>query len=316
MKDEKIESFYIRSFVVIVATTILTLMGLHSLEFALILFPILFIVNSIQNGLKEGITNMSMTLVIISIVESLAVGLLLAIAFVPFTIVISILIKERKGNAKIIGYSSFVFFGSILFMLVLVKTMGIDIVRMMEEVSLETLDFQLETLKDLGLGNYEFFIRKEMLEDTYKYLLLIIPSLLLILSAMVTYINYLLSGIILERLEIKIVNIPRFSRLKLPDNIMLGALIMFAITFLAGELGFLYYQTVFVNIVALLIMSFFIQGFSVADFFLNKLKIKTVFKVIFYIFFIFNPSMVSVITMIGLIDTVIDMRKLRKRRSL
>lgn len=316
MKDGKIESFYLRSFIVIILATILTLTGLHSLEFILILFPLVFIVNSIQDGLKEGLTNMLMTLVIISLVESLAAGLLLAVTFVPFTIIISILIKKRKGNAKIIGYSSLAFFGSVLCMLILIKIMGIDIVKIMEETSRETLDFQLETLKSLGLGNYEFFIRKEMLEDTYKYLLLIIPSLLLILSAMASYINYLLSGIILERLGIKIVNIPKFSKLKLPENIMLGAILMFAITFIAGKLGFLYYETVFVNIVALLLMSFYVQGLSVTDFLLNKLKIKMIFKVIFYILFIFNPSMISIITMIGFVDILFDMRKLRKRRPL
>ena len=155
-----------------------------------------------------------------------------------------------------------------------------------------------------------------MLEDTYKYLLLIIPAALLILSSIASYINYLLSGIILERLGIKIVNIPRFSKLKLPNNIMLGIILMFAVTFIAGQLGFPYYETVIINIGVLLMMGFFIQGLSVADFFLNRVKIIPIFKIVFYILFLLNPSMIPIITMIGFIDTLFDIRKIRKPRSI
>ena len=314
MNDDKIDSFYLRSLVVIVATTILTLIGLHSLQFILILFPILFIVNIIEDGVKEGLTNMLMTLIIISLVESIPVGLFLGLAFVPFTVVISILIKKRKGNINILGYSSVTFFASILIMLVLIKLAGIDFVKIIEEGSREILDMQIETFKNLGLGNYELFIRTEILEDTYKYLLLIIPAALLILSSIASYINYLLSGIILERLGINIVNIPKFSKLKLPNNIMLGTILMFAVTFIAGQLGFPYYETVFINIGVLLTMGFFIQGLSVADFFLNRFKIKSIFKVMFYILFLLNPSMIPIVTMVGFIDILFDTRKLRKPR--
>lgn len=316
MKDEKIDSFYLRSLIVILSTTILTLIGLHSLQFILILFPVLFIVNIIQDGLSEGLANMMMTLIIISIVESIPMGIFLAIAFVPFTIIISLLIKKRKGNVNILGYSSVAFFGSILFMMLVIKLTGTDIVKLIEESSREVFDMQLEAFKNLGLGKYELFIRTEMLEDRYKYVLLIIPATLLILSSVASYINYLLSGIILERLGIKIVNIPRFSKLKLPENIIIGVILMFAITFIAGQVGFIYYETVFINIGVLLMMGFFIQGLSVGDFFLNRLKMKPIFKVIFYIIFLLNPAMIPIVTMLGIIDTVIDLRKIRKPRSL
>lgn len=316
MKDEKIDSFYVRSLIVILSTTILTLIGLHSLQFILILFPVLFIVNIIQDGLSEGLANMLMTLVIISIVESIPMGIFLAIAFVPFTIIISLLIKKRKGNVNILGYSSVAFFGSILFMMLIIKLTGTDIVKLIEESSREVLDMQLEAFKNLGLGNYELFIRTEMLEDRYKYVLLVIPATLLILSSIASYINYLLSGIILDRLGIKIVNIPRFSKLKLPENIIIGVILMFAVTFIAGQLGFIYYETVFINIGVLLMMGFFIQGLSVADFFLNRLKMKPIFKVIFYIIFLFNPAMIPLVTMLGIVDVVLDLRKIRKPKSL
>lgn len=316
MKENNINSFYLRSFIIIISTTFLTLLGIHYIDIVLILFPVLFIVNSIQDGLSEGITNMVVTIIIISIVESLNTGIFLAISFIPFTIMISTLIKKRKGSTKILGFSSIVFFISILTMLIITKILGVDVVKYIETIFRDLLDSQLKSYKNLGLSNYEFFRMREALEDAYKHVLLIIPSIFLILSLFVSYINYWLSGIILGRLNIQIVNIPRFSKFSLPKNIMPGSLLMFGITFLIGKLGFSYYEAVFINIGVLLMIGFFIQGVSVVDYILNKLRFNLIFKIIFYITFVFNQSLISIITMIGLIDLIFDLRKIRKKRSL
>lgn len=316
MKENNINSFYLRSFIIIISTTLLTLLGIHYIDVILILFPVLFIVNSIQDGLGEGITNMLMTIIIISIVESLNIGLFLAISFVPFTIIISILIKKRQGNAKILGFSSIVFFISIIVMMLITKLLGVDIVKYIETVFKQLLDNQLEVYEGLGLGNYESFRMKEALEDAYKQVLLILPAVFLIISWVVSYINYWLSGIILGRLGIQIVNIPKFSKFSLPKDIMPRSLLMFGVTFLIGKLGFSYYEAVFINIGVLLMIGLFIQGLSVIDHLLNKLKFNVIFKIIFYITFILNQSLISIITMIGLLDLIFDLRKIRKRRPL
>lgn len=316
LKENNINSFYLRSFIIILSNTLLTLIGIHYIDVVLILFPVLFIVNSIQDGLGEGVTNMVVTLIIISIVESLNVGLFLAISFAPFTIIISFLIKKRKGNAKILGFSSIVFFISILIMVVITKLLGVDIVKYIETTFRQLLDSQLESYESVGLSNYEFFRMSETLEDAYKQVLLFIPSIFLLISSVGSYISYWLSGIILGRLGIQIINIPKFSKFSLPKDIMPGSILMFGATFLIGKLGFSYYEAVFMNIGVLLMIGFFIQGLSVIDYFLNKLRFNLVLKIVFYITFIFNQSLISIITIIGLIDLIFDLRKIRKRRPL
>lgn len=316
MKENNINSFYLRSFIIIVSATLLTLIGIHYIDFILIFFPVLFIANSIQDGFSESITNMLVTIIIISIVESLNIGLFLAICFIPFTIIISILIKKRKSNAMILGFSSMALFISILVILVATKILGLDIVKYIETIFRQLLDNQLESYGNLGLSNYEFFRMKEALEDVYKQVLLIIPSIFLIFSLFVSYINYWVSGIILGRLGIQIVNIPKFSKFSLPKNIMPGFLLMFGITFLIGKLGFSYYEAVFINIGVLLMIGFLIQGLSVVDYLLNKIRFNLIFKIVFYITFIFNQSLISIITIIGFIDLISDLRKIRKRRPL
>lgn len=316
MKDEKIDNLYLRTIVIILSTTILTLFGINYIPFILIIFPVLFISNSIQNGLLEGTINMLITLIIISIIESLNTGVFLALTFLPFTIVISALIKYRKGNTKILVFSSMSFFISILIMMEIIRFLGVDVVKIIEGFFKYMIDAQLDSFENMGLGNYEFFRIKELLEEIYKKLLLIIPSMFLILSFIVSYINYSLSGIILRRLGIQLANVPKFSNFSLPSDVILGSVFMFGVAFSIGQLGFDYYKTVVMNIGSLLMMSLFIQGVSVADYFLNRLRFKLIFKIVFYITFIFNPTIVSIIVIIGFIDLIFNLRKIRKKRSL
>lgn len=72
-----------------------------------------------------------------------------------------------------------------------------------------------------------------------------------------TYINYIVSVLILRKLGYGIVHIPRFSRFKLPNNILLGVGIMFLGTFILKVFNVLNYRTIFANITLLTSFTFF-----------------------------------------------------------
>ena len=68
---------------------------------------------------------------------------------------------------------------------------------------------------------------KDFLENAYDYIILIMPSIIMMSSMITAYINYLLSSLSLRKLGYGVVSIPKFSRFKLPNNILLGTGIMF-----------------------------------------------------------------------------------------
>ncbi len=314
MKESKFDNFYFKTFVIVMLSTLLALYGIYFLPFILALFPLLFVANIVKDGLSEGLKNMIVTIAIITLITSINIGFALAIVFIPFTIVLSLLIKKRQSNIRILALSSVTFFLSILLMFFLIRVLGTDIVKYIENMIKEAIDVQIEMLENVGLSNYDFFNMKQQLKEVYKYILLIIPSLALILSTFISYINCILSGIILDKLGVKIVNIPKFSKFTLPSNIIPGTLLMLFLTYIAGSLGFSYYQTMLVNIGVLITIGLLIQGLSVVDHLLNKLKFNLIFKIVFYVFFVFNQAIISIITLIGLGDLIFDFRKLRVRK--
>ncbi len=101
------------------------------------------------------------------------------------------------------------------------------------------------------MSQYEILQIEDFLESAFEYVLLIIPSLIIIFSLVTAYINYFISSIVLRRLGYGIVSIPRFSRFSLPNNVLLGTGIMFLGAFLLRWLKLFYYETVLLNIIAL-----------------------------------------------------------------
>lgn len=178
-----------------------------------------------------------------------------------------ILLKKRRSNAEILGISAAVFFISILIILSFVDAGGGGFIALLEEGFKQLLSAQLEMIEDMDLTSYQFLEAKELLENAYKYLLLIIPAILLIMSLVVSYLNCLLSSIGLKKMGIGIINIPKFSRFRLPNNVIPGIIVMFLGVYIMNKLEMPYYETVLINLVVLVGFMFIIQGLSVVDYF-------------------------------------------------
>lgn len=315
MDDINIDNFYIKTSIIIVVSTLIGILGLHFFELLLILFPVLFVANAIKDGFGESITNMLVTLVILAVAESVAISVMLAIVFIPFTLVLSYLIKNRKGNFKIIGISAVTFFASLLIIMIIASLLGVDVPAYLETTVQGVMDNQIEVFESMDFTNVEIMELKDQLESSYKNLLVRIPSAILMVSVVISYINYLLSGIILGKFGIRIVNLPKLSHIRLPSNVIVGSLLMFLVTYISGQMGFGYYKAVFVNIAALIAMGLFVQGFSTVSYLLNKFKFNILLKGIIYIMIFLNGAFTSLVSIVGLADLVFDFRKLRKKEK-
>lgn len=189
---------------------------------------------------------------------------------------------------------------------------GVSIINQLEEFFTQSINYQIEILKDTGLSNYEVLKIKDFLENAFDYILLIMPSIIMIFSLITAYLNYLLSSLSLRKLEYGIVSIPKFSRFKLPNNILLGTGIMFLGAFILKKLELLYYKTVFLNITSIIAFIFFVQGLSVIDYKLIKRNIKIIPRILIVIVFTIIIPLGWLIPFIGVLDTIFDFRKIRR----
>lgn len=313
--DDKIKKRTLETILLIVIMSLYTIFGLYYIPYILLLFPAPFIAYSIKNGIIPNIINMIITGIIVGLVDSFGATIILLIAFIPITFVSSYLIKKRRSNAEILGISAAVFFISILIILSFVDAGGGGFIALLEEGFKQLLSAQLEMIEDMDLTSYQFLEAKELLENAYKYLLLIIPAILLIMSLVVSYLNCLLASIGLKKMGIGIINIPKFSRFRLPNNVIPGIIVMFLGVYIMNKLEMPYYETVLINLVVLVGFMFIIQGLSVVDYFFIKIRIFPLIRVILYLLFLFNSPIVTVISILGFIDTIFDLRRIKKSKS-
>lgn len=207
------------------------------------------------------------------------------------------------------------FFASLLIFYGILSTRGFNLASELEEGFRQTLELQMDILRESGLTRYEILEERDTLISTYETALMRLPSTLIISVFIWSYINYLLTSHGLRKVGISILNMPGFSFLKLPDNFSIGALVMLFTAFIMTRMNISYADAILDNIVLLLGVVLFVQGLSVVNFFLIKFKTKKYIRVLTYIILLFTPNMFSGISILGGIDVVLDVRKIKRPRS-
>ena len=142
-----------------------------------------------------------------------------------------------------------------------------------------------------------------------------IPSFLIIISFLITYINIFFASIALRKMGYGYVNVQRFSRFKLPNNIIPGIGIMFLAAYIMKSLEIQYHGALILNITFLAGFIFMVQGLAVVDFLLIKAKIKSILRFILLALNIFILPTSTIMFLIGVADSIFDSRKLRRQRS-
>lgn len=312
MRNNQINRKIKESLILITGITFLIVLGIAYTPLVL-LFPAVYSIFALRNGINLGIANLIITGILTGIMVGVELAVSLLIFVFPMTFVMTYLIKKRRKSIEVLGISTVTFFILVILLVKLMEIKGINFIAILEESFSQAIMTQLELYQDMGLTSLELLERRDLLEGAYKQVLLIMPSIILIVSLVINYINYLLTTYVLDKMDIKLHKVPKFSRFKLPNNIILGILAIFIGFYSSKYIGFQYYEETFINLNVLIGVAFFIQGLAVIQYTFNRRKINHLIRIILYVIFLF---IAPVITIIGIIDTIFDIRKLRGSRSL
>lgn len=302
---------------VILIMSLYIVYGIYYVPLLIIFIPVPFVVLGMRNGLKNNIISMAITSLIVALVLDIPSALVLLLIFGPLSIALNYCIKKRKKTWDIIVISTLALFVSLL----IITSIGrfsteLGSEGQSEEIWTEIVTIQTERFKEIGMTNTQVFENIEMLEAAYKYMLIVLPSILIIASIIISFSNYLLSTAILRRMGYGMVNRPRLSRFKLPENIIMGSGIMFITAIIMGWLDLPYHNALLLNISLLVGFIFFLQGLAVIDFLLIKIKMRMTFRVLLLFISVVFVPLGGMLFFIGMFDSVFDMRKIGKRKSL
>lgn len=305
---------FLESILAIGISTIYMLIAIYFLPVLGILFPAAFIVLGIRNGMKYNITSMIISTLLLGLFADKTIGFFILLAFAPISIALNYLIKKRKSSQEIMLYTTIVALISYIITITLLgKITGISFVNQIEEAFSQVLKSQIKLLKDMGLSSYEMYETTDNLKNIYEYMILIIPSTIIMFSMFTAFLNNIISTSILRKMGYGIVSVPRFSYFKLPDNIILGTIVIYVGVFILRALKVTYHETILINVTLLISFFFFLEGLAVIIFYLNKSRLNKVIKGILIIFIIATVPLSAIISIIGFLDIIFDFRRIRRR---
>jgi uncharacterized protein YybS (DUF2232 family) len=292
------------------------LLGIHYFPVILLFFPTAFIVIGVRRGIVQSLISLIVVSIGIVITIDALIGIISFLLFLPITMIIIYGIKSRKKPMEILSYSTVVFFISTLLLFGYTQNLsGISIISQMEESFKQVLSFYVELLGNMEFTSFEIQKTKDYLESGYKYMIWTLPAILIIFSLFISYCNYYTSVLASRKMGIGVVNLPRFSKFKLPSNIISGTIVMILGVLLIKEMNLASFETIFLNVAVLISIMFLIQGLSVIDFYLIKLRLNLFFRIIFIMIMAILAPLGTLISLVGITDVIFDYRKFRKVKS-
>ena len=315
--NDKIKKNIIENVLVILLMALYIVYGRYYVPILMVFIALPYVVLGIRNGIKNNIMSMIITSIIIGVVLGSPGDVIILLAFAPLSIGLNYFIKKRKKTSEILLFSTIIIFISLLIAISLGKqATGIGIIEEFEKFYTQLIGMQTDIFEEMEMTNYQILENINLLEAGYEYMLITIPSILAIVSLFISYLNYLLTSIILKKMSYEVVSPTRFSKFKLPDNILLGTGFMFLATIIMGKFEIPYHNALLANISLLIGFVFLLQGLSIIDFLLIKMKMKGLFRIIILIITIMILPLGSMVVILGMIDSIFDIRKIGRRKSL
>lgn len=315
--NDKIKKSTVESIVVISIMALYIVYGIHFVPLLMLFIPLPFVVLGVRNGIYTNIISIIASSLIVGALLGFSSAASLILIFAPLSIAINYCINNRKSGFDTILISTVAFFLSFLILISFEGTiLNLNFVKQLEENFRQILAMQIDMLNEMGMTKYEILQTADLLESTYKTIIVLIPSLMAIFSLSVTYANLFFSSIILRKMGYGTVNLQRFSRFKLPNNIIPGIGVMLLTAFIIKKLEIQYHEALLFNLTFLVGFIFFIQGLAVLDFLLIKAKMRLIFRILILSLNIVFIPISSIIFFIGILDTIFDIRKIRRPKSL
>lgn len=315
--NDKIKKSTIESIIVISIMTLYIVYGIHVVPLLMLFIPVPFAILGIRNGIYINVISIIATSIIIGVLLGFISGVSIILIFAPLSLALNYCISKRKDSMETIFITTIAFFISFLVLIGLEANISnLNLTKQLESNFTQLLTMQIDMLNEVGMSKYEVLRTTDLLENAYKTIIILIPSLISIFSLAVSYINLLFSSIILRKMGYGIANYKRFSKFKLPNNIIPGIGIMLFTAFIIKTLKIQYHEALLINITFLISFVFFLQGLAVLDFLLIKSKLHVVFRILIISLNIVFIPMSSILFFIGIFDSIFDIRKIGRRKSL
>lgn len=283
------------------------------LSFLYVVFPVPIAVIGYRHGLKISLLSLIVASVIIAILSG-PLSLLGTMGLGSIGIGIGYFQKLRVSPVTTLFGAFFIgLFSMLLSLWIASKIAGINVVSQNIDAFRQAMQLNIEIYKKMGIQGQALQDINVLMQNMLAMLKMLMPFIIIASVFIVVFINYLVTNMVLKRLGYKdVATLPPFSTWIMPKS----AAIIFSLFIIAGI--FVKAETVgqdvvhvINNFLAIGFVAFFIDGLSLATFYMKKAGMNRFFKTIIFIMLLFYGYFNMLVFLIGLLDAGLDFRHLR-----
>jgi uncharacterized protein YybS (DUF2232 family) len=273
--------------------------------------PVLTI--AVRHGVKAGLTAAFVS-------GAILIPLIGVIAAVPLWLVFTFLglgyffaVEKKISFAKVIAAGTAVVIIALLLMALLTfLIVKVNIVTQQVTMLERFLLAQQKEYVKQGISEKQVEEQFKTIKESLKIFPTIIPAATIIFSIWISFLNFILSGLVLKKLKKTGLSLPAFKDWQFPWYFAWGYIIGLSGTFFSGYFGSLHEigRNMGINFLLVFNSLFMVQGFSIIYFYMEQFKIRSLLRALGIGLLIVIPLATQMVAWFGLLDVWLNFRKI------
>jgi len=278
-------------------------------SFCLILFPmILFLLSTINGEIKTATAFFvsCLLLLILSLLSHQGNPLFPIVTLGLSGLFISRIATRNKSAEKVIAYPALLIIAAICFYFIYSSfEQSVHPWQFIQKYVASIIDTNIKLYSQLPLAKEDIdFIKNNQQSITIAFTR-IFPSLIVIISVFIVWINVLIGKNVLSKAGISRTNLTMLASWKTPDFFIWIFIISGGLNFVPNDdINFLA-----LNLFLVICFIYLLQGFAIISFIFQSKNVPVFFRFLFYFFIAVQQFLMIPIVIVGLFDIWVDFRK-------
>lgn len=296
-------------------TVLLSLLGAYFMPYLFFVTPVPLIILVYRHGMRPGI--------LVAVTSALLAGIV--ISMVPtmiFLLILGLVGIAMGGGLRegfpphrilLIGTATSVI-ALLLMVAVTALVLDVSVLETSFEALRQSLEQALRMYERFGVEEHPF-LKPSAIDEFVRLLKLALPAALLTTATIMTFVNYWLARLILNRVGAKLPWIKPFRSWRFPWYLAWGYILGHGLLLVSrGTTETTAWFALGLNLQILFNYVFLLQGLAIVWFFFEKARVPKLIRWI-VIVFLFNPVITTIIVWVGVLDTWFNFRKLGEGES-
>ncbi|MGC9489639.1 MAG: YybS family protein [Thermovirgaceae bacterium] len=298
--------------VLFLASYVLPVVGM---AFALVC-PAPLVVLGLRHSLGRALLGVFVASFLVSVLTGVTGGLFFLLSFGMLGVGLGFFARRLNSSVEILLYGVLVSLaGKLLLMVLIAKITGINPLGLDGGDVNAVMDNVLAVYQRLGMSKEALGVAEEQIRSTLNLLPYVFPALLIMASALDSFLSYVLSRAVMRRIgKGMLPPVPALSYWRFPKNLF-WALLVAVLFSMASSIENIpeIIPRIGMNLRILVMILFYLQGLAVAWAYLCHKGVGKVLRYTGVILTLFVPLLTQVTLLLGIIDMWFDLRSRMRR---